>query len=44
MIEYSKSRHKVWLVNSSNEVPDVLYFSIEDLQSVARVVYEVRDR
>lgn len=44
LIEYSKSRHKVWLVNSSNEVPDVLYFSIEDLQSGARVVYEVRDR
>lgn len=44
MIEYSKSEHKVWLVNSSNEVPDVLYFSIEDLRSGARVVYEVRDR
>ena len=44
VIEYTKASHKVWLINSSNEVSDVLYFSIEDLRSGARVVYEVRDR
>jgi hypothetical protein len=43
VIEYSKSSHKVWLINSSSEISDVLYFSIEDLSSGARVVYEVRD-
>jgi hypothetical protein len=43
VIEYSKSSHKVWLVNSSTDISDVLYFSVEDLNSGARVVYEVRD-
>lgn len=44
VIEYSKPNHKVWLINSSNEVSDVLYFSIEDLRSGDRVVYEVCDQ
>jgi hypothetical protein len=43
VVEYSKASHKVWLINSSNDISDVLYFSVEDLNSGARVVYEVRD-
>lgn len=43
MIEYSKAQHKVWLVNASRETLDVLYFSIEHLNSGDRVVYAVRD-
>lgn len=30
VIEYSRATHQVWLINSSNETSDVLYFSIED--------------
>lgn len=44
LIEYRKASHKVWLINSSNDVSDALYFSIEDLRSGDRVVYMVRDR
>lgn len=44
VIEYSKATHKVWLINSSNESSDVLYFSIEDLKRGDRVVYTVLDR
>ena len=44
VIEYRKASHKVWLINSSKEISDVLYFSVEDLESGDRVVYEVRDQ
>lgn len=43
VIEYKKGSHKVWLINSSTEVSDVLYFSIEDVKGGNRVVYTVRD-
>lgn len=43
VIEYSRSTHKVWLISSSNEIADELYFSIENLQNDDRVVYKVVD-
>jgi hypothetical protein len=41
VIEYRGSTHKVWLVSSSNEPADELYFSIEDLKNCERVVYKI---
>jgi hypothetical protein len=43
VIEYDKANHHIGLINSSNEIPDVLYFSIEDLINNNRVVYKVAD-
>jgi len=43
VIEYSRATHKVWLLSSSNEIADVLYFSIEDLKNCDRVVYKIAD-
>ncbi len=43
VIEYSRTTHKVWLLSSSNEIADVLYFSIEDLKNNDRVVYKIVD-
>ena len=43
VIEYSGITHKVWLLNSSNEIADVLYFSIENKKSTDRVVYKIAD-
>jgi hypothetical protein len=43
VIEYEKATHKIWLINSSHHVADVLYFSIEDMETGDRRVYEVRD-
>ena len=38
VIEYSKATHKVGLINSSNNMSDVVYLSIEDLRSgIARL-------
>jgi len=44
VIEYDKATHKIWLINSSNHIADVLYFSIEDLETGDRMVYEVGDQ
>ena len=43
VIEYDQNTHKIWLVNSSNEIADVFYFSIEDLKNNNRVVYKIVD-
>ena len=43
VIEYSKATHKVWFASSSNDLADVLYFSIEDLKNRNRVVYKIDD-
>jgi hypothetical protein len=43
VIEYSGTTHKVWLLNSSNEIADVLYFSIENKKSADRAVYKISD-
>jgi hypothetical protein len=43
VIEYSRSTHKVWLIGSSSEIADVLYFSIEDTRNGDRVVYRIVD-
>lgn len=44
VIEYSGVTHKVWLIGSSNEIADELYFSIENLKNNDRVVYKITDR
>lgn len=41
VIEYHRATHKVWLISSSNEITDELYFSIEDLRNSDRVVYKI---
>lgn len=41
VIEYDKAKHHIGLLNSSNELSDDLYFSIEDLKNNNRVVYRV---
>ncbi len=43
VVEYNRATHKVWLVSSSNEIADELYFSIENLKNTDRVVYKVTD-
>jgi hypothetical protein len=43
VIEYSKATHHVSLINSSNELADVLYFSIKNLENNDRVVYKITD-
>lgn len=43
IIEYDRATHRVWLINSSNELTDTLYFSIEDVKNGDRVVYKVAD-
>jgi photosystem II stability/assembly factor-like uncharacterized protein len=43
VVEYSRSTHKAWLLNSSQDVSDVLYFSIEDSKNNERVVYSIAD-
>lgn len=42
-IEYSRSTHKVWLISSSNEIADELYFSVEDKINNDRIVYKITD-
>lgn len=43
VIEYSKTTHIVWLINSSNKNTSELYFSIEDLRNNDRIVYKIAD-
>jgi len=43
VFEYNRSTHTVWLINSSTEISDELYFSIEDVRSKDRVVYRIVD-
>jgi hypothetical protein len=42
--DYNRSTHTVWLINSSSETSEDVYFSVEDLNSKERVVYKVTDR
>ena len=43
VLEYNRAAHVVWLISSSRETQDVLYFSIEDYEHQDRVVYRVVD-
>jgi hypothetical protein len=43
VIEYNRATHKVWLISSSDEIADELYFSIENLNNSDRVVYKIGD-
>jgi hypothetical protein len=43
VIEYSRATHKVWLIGSSNKMAGELYFSIENLRTGDRAVYEIAD-
>jgi hypothetical protein len=43
VFEYNRSTHTVWLINSSTQISDELYFSVEDLRSKDRVVYRIAD-
>jgi hypothetical protein len=43
VFEYSRSTHTVWLINSSTEASNELYFSVEDIKSNDRVVYRISD-
>jgi hypothetical protein len=44
VIEYSRATHKVWIISSSNELTDEMYFSIENIKSGDRVVYKIADQ
>jgi len=44
VVEYSRATHTVWLLNSSKEIAEELYYSIEDLRSNDRVVYKIVDQ
>jgi photosystem II stability/assembly factor-like uncharacterized protein len=44
VIEYSRDRHKVSLISSSNTIKDALHFSIEDMKNHDRAVYKVSDQ
>lgn len=41
IFEYKRDAHKVWLLNASNDISDVLYFSIENIKNNDRVVYKI---
>ena len=43
VVEYNRATHKVWLISSSNEIADELYFSIENSKNSDRVVYKLAD-
>ena len=43
VFEYNRSTHTVWLVSSSNEIAEALYFSVEDSKNNTRVVYKLVD-
>ncbi|MDQ5869709.1 MAG: glycoside hydrolase [Thermoproteota archaeon] len=43
VFEYNRSTHTVWLVSSSNEIAEALYFSVEDSKNNSRVVYKLVD-
>ena len=44
VIEYSRTSHTVWLISSSTETTDDLYFSIENLQNNDRIIYKIFDK
>jgi hypothetical protein len=44
VFEYNRSTHTVWLINSSTDLSNELYFSVEDLSSKDRVVYRITDK
>ncbi|MCC9078663.1 exo-alpha-sialidase [Litorilinea aerophila] len=43
VIEYSRDTHKVWLLNTSDEIADELYVSVEAPDSGKRAVYQIAD-
>jgi hypothetical protein len=43
VMEYDGAAHRVWLLNSSDGIPDALYFSVQNLKTNDRVVYKVTD-
>lgn len=43
IFDYNRSTHTVWLISSSNEIADALYFSVEDSRNKTRAVYRVAD-
>jgi hypothetical protein len=43
VLEYSSAMHNVWLINSSNEATNELYFAITNLRNDDRVVYKIAD-
>ena len=43
VFEYNRSTHTVWLVSSSNEIAEALYFSVEDSKNNNRAVYKLVD-
>ena len=43
VFEYNRSTHTVWLINSSTEIAEELYFSVENLINNERVVYRITD-
>lgn len=43
VFDYNRSTHTVWLINSSTEISDELYFSVEDIRNKDRVVYRIAD-
>jgi hypothetical protein len=43
VIEYSRSAHTVWLISSSNEIAEELYFLVTDSKNNTRVVYKIAD-
>lgn len=43
IFEYNRSTHTVWLVSSSNEIAEALYFSVEDSKNSTRAVYKLVD-
>ena len=44
VVEYSRAIYRVWIISSSNESTDELYFSIEDSRNGDRVVYKLSDQ
>ena len=43
VFEYDRSSYTVWLINSSTEILDELYISIEEISGKDRVVYKIAD-
>ena len=44
VFEYNRATHTVWLISSSTQVNDELYFSIENVVSKDRVLYRITDK
>ena len=43
VLEYDSAAYKVWLLNSSVQMPGKLYLSVEDVRNRARVGYGITD-